>query len=66
MPMDETDKKSLVACLSEEVKNIRLAFQKLGYFAYKINFTPSGNIAPIIQVEARAWHTGDEELINNL
>jgi len=64
--MDETDKKSLVACLSEELKKICLALRELGYFAYKVDFQPTGDTAPHLYIEARAWHTGDEELISNL
>ena len=59
------DKSALVEKLSEEVKSIKIAMRDIGYYAHKTTFLSSGKYAPTVQIEARPWEEGDQELIDN-
>lgn len=54
----------LVKALGEEERKIQLALRETGYFAYSVKFSPMNGEAPNLEILARAWGKGDEELIN--
>jgi hypothetical protein len=57
-------KYALITELNGEYRNIQLALKDAGYFAYKVAMRPLPNQAPELEIHARAWCDGDDELLN--
>jgi hypothetical protein len=60
------ERSALIAELGEEERKIQVALRELGYFAHTVKFQYfNSKLAPTLEIEARAWQKGDDELIAN-